>query len=188
MQNTNTDPIGESVSRAANTSQKSIPSDHPNSKGSRAVRPCTKLRKWRRAGGSWRILANGGEQSEWGSNDQGFKNHHHLLWGSNLTSWTSSLITAKSYKSQPPGRIRFGENLFLQLTNQVCSFEIHIHVRIKFNGACLADKRTSAWLKLKKDYVIGLSDSLDLVPIGAWHGNGRKARWVPDYPSMMMTL
>ncbi|TBU49499.1 hypothetical protein BD309DRAFT_947430 [Dichomitus squalens] len=39
------------------------------------------------------------------------------------------------------------------------------------------DKRTSAWLKLKKDYVTGLSDSLDLVPIGAWHGNGRKAQW-----------
>jgi DNA ligase-1 len=40
-----------------------------------------------------------------------------------------------------------------------------------------ADKRTFAWLKLKKDYVQGLGDSLDLVPIGAWHGNGRKARW-----------
>lgn len=40
-----------------------------------------------------------------------------------------------------------------------------------------SDKRTSAWLKLKKDYVTGLGDSLDLVPIGAWHGNGRKAQW-----------
>ena len=40
----------------------------------------------------------------------------------------------------------------------------------------LLDKRTSAWLKLKKDYVIGLGDSLDLVPVGAWHGNGRKAK------------
>lgn len=39
------------------------------------------------------------------------------------------------------------------------------------------DKRTSAWLKLKKDYVKGLGDTLDLVPIGAWHGNGRKAGW-----------
>ncbi|EGO25388.1 hypothetical protein SERLADRAFT_348456 [Serpula lacrymans var. lacrymans S7.9] len=39
------------------------------------------------------------------------------------------------------------------------------------------DKRTSAWLKLKKDYVLSIGDSLDLVPIGAWHGNGRKAGW-----------
>lgn len=39
------------------------------------------------------------------------------------------------------------------------------------------DKRTSAWLKLKKDYVTDLGDTLDVVPIGAWHGNGRKAQW-----------
>ena len=44
-------------------------------------------------------------------------------------------------------------------------------------GIPISDKRTSAWLKLKKDYVVGLGDSLDLVPIGAWHGNGRKAQW-----------
>ncbi|TRM69448.1 ATP-dependent DNA ligase [Schizophyllum amplum] len=39
------------------------------------------------------------------------------------------------------------------------------------------DKRTAAWLKLKKDYITGLGDSFDLVPVGAWHGNGRKAKW-----------
>jgi DNA ligase 1 len=38
------------------------------------------------------------------------------------------------------------------------------------------DKRTLGWCKVKKDYVDG-SDSMDLVPIGAWHGNGRKAGW-----------
>jgi len=40
-----------------------------------------------------------------------------------------------------------------------------------------ADKRTYSWMKLKKDYVEGLGDSLDVIPIGAWHGNGRKASW-----------
>ncbi|KAI0032476.1 ATP-dependent DNA ligase [Vararia minispora EC-137] len=39
------------------------------------------------------------------------------------------------------------------------------------------DKRTFSWLKLKKDYVMTLGDTLDLIPIGAWHGNGRKAQW-----------
>ncbi|CAI6007100.1 unnamed protein product [Closterium sp. NIES-65] len=39
------------------------------------------------------------------------------------------------------------------------------------------NKRSDSWLKVKRDYVAGLGDSLDLVPIGAWHGNGRKAGW-----------
>eukprot|EP00892_Ulva_mutabilis_P010605 jgi/Ulvmu1/7917/UM004_0149.1 len=42
-------------------------------------------------------------------------------------------------------------------------------------------KRSDSWLKLKKDYCEGLRDSLDLVPIGAWYGNGRKAGWYSPY-------
>uniref|UniRef100_A0A7S1XVB2 DNA ligase n=1 Tax=Phaeomonas parva TaxID=124430 RepID=A0A7S1XVB2_9STRA len=38
-------------------------------------------------------------------------------------------------------------------------------------------KRSDSWVKLKKDYIDGIADSLDLVPIGAWYGNGRKAGW-----------
>ncbi|PWA99704.1 DNA LIGASE 6 [Artemisia annua] len=41
----------------------------------------------------------------------------------------------------------------------------------------LPSKRSDSWLKVKRDYVEGLNDSLDLVPIGAWYGNGRKAGW-----------
>jgi DNA ligase-1 len=41
----------------------------------------------------------------------------------------------------------------------------------------MASKRSDSWLKVKRDYVEGLHDTLDLVPIGAWHGNGRKAGW-----------
>lgn len=50
------------------------------------------------------------------------------------------------------------------------------------------DQRSMGWLKVKKgewravapltiDYLEGLGDSLDLVPIGAWWGLGRKAGW-----------
>ncbi|KAL6286716.1 hypothetical protein ACE6H2_011106 [Prunus campanulata] len=42
-------------------------------------------------------------------------------------------------------------------------------------------KRTDTWLKVKRDYMEGSNDSLDLVPIGAWHGNGRKAGWYSPF-------
>jgi len=38
------------------------------------------------------------------------------------------------------------------------------------------DKRLDSWLKVKKDYNAS-ADTLDLIPIAAWHGSGRKARW-----------
>lgn len=38
------------------------------------------------------------------------------------------------------------------------------------------DKRLDSWLKVKKDYSTTF-DSLDLIPVAAWHGQGRKAKW-----------
>ncbi|KAK3939357.1 DNA ligase 3 [Diplogelasinospora grovesii] len=38
------------------------------------------------------------------------------------------------------------------------------------------DKRLDSWLKVKKDYNSSF-DTLDLIPVGAWHGQGRKAKW-----------
>lgn len=37
-----------------------------------------------------------------------------------------------------------------------------------------AGKRSLKWLKLKKDYVEGLGDSFDLLPVGAWYGYGKR--------------
>jgi DNA ligase-1 len=36
--------------------------------------------------------------------------------------------------------------------------------------------RSQTWLKVKRDYVSGYADTIDVVPIGAWYGNGRKAQ------------
>jgi DNA ligase-1 len=38
------------------------------------------------------------------------------------------------------------------------------------------DKRLDSWLKVKKDYSVS-ADTIDLIPIGGWHGQGRKAKW-----------
>ena len=38
------------------------------------------------------------------------------------------------------------------------------------------DKRLDSWLKVKKDYATA-ADTIDLIPVAGWHGQGRKAKW-----------
>jgi DNA ligase-1 len=72
----------------------------------------------------------------------------------------------------------FDENKILKfLTESVEHGAEGIMIKLQETGTSYeAGTRSHSWLKVKRDYVMGFADTIDVVPIGAWYGNGRKAQ------------
>lgn len=43
------------------------------------------------------------------------------------------------------------------------------------NATYEPSRRSLNWLKLKKDYLDGMADSIDVIPVGAWYGKGKRS-------------
>lgn len=93
------------------------------------------------------------------------------------TTTTAGAAAAEGEVSQPPQLVDNIETWLLEAT--AASTE---GLMLKsLDAAYQPSRRSESWIKLKKDYCLGLHESLDLVVIGAWYGSGRKAGWYSPY-------
>ena len=68
------------------------------------------------------------------------------------------------------------EGLMVKLTGEHNEAKKLSKADVGAKGYYEAGTRSYEWLKVKRDYIGGYADTIDVVPIGAWYGDGRKAR------------
>jgi DNA ligase-1 len=85
-----------------------------------------------------------------------------------------------------PGKFQFAQSLDHEENGDTIVLEEFLEAAVKgqceglmvktleVNAIYEPSRRSLNWLKLKKDYLEGLGDSVDLVPLGAYHGKGKR--------------
>ncbi|CAD7930817.1 unnamed protein product [Amoebophrya sp. A25] len=110
--------------------------------------------------------------------------------------WTGKTLRERRDKLQSAlkhseGTLHFAEGKDMELVEE----DIQNYLNEAVGGSCeglmlktLDDnatyepsKRSLNWLKLKKDYMQGMGDSVDVVPIGAWFGTGKRTGTFGSY-------
>ncbi|THG11865.1 hypothetical protein TEA_000420 [Camellia sinensis var. sinensis] len=109
------------------------------------------------------------------------RREHKMLYS---CIWDSCLVQ-HLYKSfeEDPGYFQFATAIISNDLEEIQKF-LEIAVDSSCEGLIIKtlskdatyepSKRSNNWLKLKKDYMESIGDSLDLVPIGAFHGRGKR--------------
>jgi len=111
-----------------------------------------------------------------------------FLNGKSLLNETLSVRRRLLYKHFKPvdGRFQFATSMDHEENGDTSSIDIFLGNAIKGqceglmiktldeNATYQPSNRSLNWLKLKKDYLDGMGDSFDLVPIGAYYGRGKR--------------
>jgi DNA ligase 1 len=100
--------------------------------------------------------------------------------GSNKGGYTSPATDANAQNETEPGITSVVDRVQSTLLEALTAGAEGLMLK-DLNATYEPSKRSSHWLKLKKDYCDGMVDTLDLVVIGAFYGNGRKAGWYSPF-------
>ena len=114
-------------------------------------------------------------------------------WAAGVCTWRSSLLhfplvtrraLLRALFREVPGRFSFAmaressdvEEIHAFLGESVAGGCEGLMVKVLAGADAVYEpsKRSLNWLKMKKDYMAGLTDSFDLVPIAAWKGKGKR--------------
>ena len=98
-------------------------------------------------------------------------NDFSLVSSQKLTSYDESKIKTFLLEAIEHG----AEGLMVKMLGKVSNVADE-NLSEAMNSLYEAGTRSHSWLKVKRDYVAGYSDTIDVVPIGAWWGSGRKAQ------------